>query len=563
MSSDEVNNRLLDSSDGKAEQDDSEQANELRKSVRIAPESTLSTVIPPEASIPAFNARRLTLETSDVLGKLPSALPSLTRHRQTISVEVSRNSSETNVRDESNVEEIEPKNESQTEASDKNETTMTTEDDENIPAHHTNDALTQQQIMAFKEAFDLFDNDGGGTIDEHELKETLQSVGIEIEESEIHDIMSRVDKDGDGAIDFDDFLNLMTNTEMFMEAFVSDHDPASEQPQQREKDVVLFDAVTEFVKKSALKDAHEIVGYYAKKYKKVVTPNTANKGAHVVGHYANGARLLGLSQRQFIQQMKKLLQGQTFENKQERDSPYAQPLQMSVIRSLTTSSTSKRKAPKKEKKKKLPVPPKPVLAGGLSMETQRLSESNPMSLLIRQLSTSQTATALPGANVDQSKRNEKIIPESIFKDPLQKKSSLAKPQEKIKCESKKKDEITRHKPGWVSQRNKMYDVVINIPPCYRNVQVDTLPKLRKKVDEIKGRFSNNIAKQKIERSLRHYKELDSRRIPSPVLYEQFKKVFCAYSSARTNNSTAVSCRQLGKASTLNDFQRGKSAPSRC
>ena len=55
-----------------------------------------------------------------------------------------------------------------------------------------------------------------------------------------------------------------------------------------------------------------------------------------------------------------------------------------------------------------------VLAGGLSMQTQRLSESNPMSLLIRQLSTSQTATALPGANVDQSKRNEKIIPEVVL-----------------------------------------------------------------------------------------------------------------------------------------------------
>merc|ERR1712168_997492 len=43
------------------------------------------------------------------------------------------------------------------------------------------EALTPDQIHAFKEAFDLFDNNGGGTIDAIELKSTLDSVRIEIE----------------------------------------------------------------------------------------------------------------------------------------------------------------------------------------------------------------------------------------------------------------------------------------------------------------------------------------------------------------------------------------------
>ena len=35
---------------------------------------------------------------------------------------------------------------------------------------------------------DLFDNNGGGTIDSAELKETLDSVGIEIDQEDIEDV---------------------------------------------------------------------------------------------------------------------------------------------------------------------------------------------------------------------------------------------------------------------------------------------------------------------------------------------------------------------------------------
>ena len=95
---------------------------------------------------------------------------------------------------------------------------------ESAALHHehmtpASEALTADQIQAFKEAFDLFDNNGGGTIDAAELKATLDSVGIDIETEDIEDVMKRMDEDGNGEIDFEEFLNLMTNTEMFLEAF--------------------------------------------------------------------------------------------------------------------------------------------------------------------------------------------------------------------------------------------------------------------------------------------------------------------------------------------------------
>ena len=72
--------------------------------------------------------------------------------------------------------------------------------------------------------------------------------------------------------------------------------------------VVLFDALTEFLKKQALKGANEIIGYYSKKYKTVHNYGTGQKGAHVVGHYADVARLVGLTENELYTQLKELKQ---------------------------------------------------------------------------------------------------------------------------------------------------------------------------------------------------------------------------------------------------------------
>ena len=39
--------------------------------------------------------------------------------------------------------------------------------------------LSEDEIMEIKEAFDLFDSDGGGTIDPAELKAAMTSLGFE------------------------------------------------------------------------------------------------------------------------------------------------------------------------------------------------------------------------------------------------------------------------------------------------------------------------------------------------------------------------------------------------
>ncbi|KAI9071335.1 hypothetical protein K1719_046714 [Acacia pycnantha] len=69
--------------------------------------------------------------------------------------------------------------------------------------------LTDDQISEFKEAFSLFDKDGDGYITTQELGIVMRSLGQNPTEAELQDIINEVDADGNGAIDFPEFLNLM------------------------------------------------------------------------------------------------------------------------------------------------------------------------------------------------------------------------------------------------------------------------------------------------------------------------------------------------------------------
>lgn len=70
--------------------------------------------------------------------------------------------------------------------------------------------LTDEQRQEIKEAFDLFDTDGTGTIDVKELKVAMRALGFEPKKEEIKKMIADIDREGSGTIDFADFLNMMT-----------------------------------------------------------------------------------------------------------------------------------------------------------------------------------------------------------------------------------------------------------------------------------------------------------------------------------------------------------------
>ena len=69
--------------------------------------------------------------------------------------------------------------------------------------------LSEEQIAEFKEAFSLFDKDGDGTITTKELGTVMRSLGQNPTEAELQDMINEVDADGNGTIDFPEFLTMM------------------------------------------------------------------------------------------------------------------------------------------------------------------------------------------------------------------------------------------------------------------------------------------------------------------------------------------------------------------
>lgn len=105
---------------------------------------------------------------------------------------------------------------------------------------------------AFREVFNLFDINGGGTIDANELDSALKSVDIRLTRQEIVDVLQVMDEDGNGEIDFAEFLTLMTSTEKYLATLRGD-DPSGEK-----EGSVFFTALTKFMQKSALSSLSEI-----------------------------------------------------------------------------------------------------------------------------------------------------------------------------------------------------------------------------------------------------------------------------------------------------------------
>ncbi|XP_067133449.1 uncharacterized protein [Centruroides vittatus] len=71
------------------------------------------------------------------------------------------------------------------------------------------DALTEERVSEFKEAFALFDREGKGHIPVSELGNLMRSLGYSPTEAEIQEIKEEIDPDGNGILQFPDFLVLM------------------------------------------------------------------------------------------------------------------------------------------------------------------------------------------------------------------------------------------------------------------------------------------------------------------------------------------------------------------
>ena len=71
------------------------------------------------------------------------------------------------------------------------------------------DQLIEEQIAEFKGSFSILDKDGDGAMTTEELGAVMRSLGQNPTEAELQDMINEVDADGNGTIDFLEFLSLM------------------------------------------------------------------------------------------------------------------------------------------------------------------------------------------------------------------------------------------------------------------------------------------------------------------------------------------------------------------
>ena len=70
--------------------------------------------------------------------------------------------------------------------------------------------LDEEQMEEIREAFNLFDTDASGSIDAKELKAAMRALGFQVKKAEIRKMIADIDKDASGAIEFDEFIEMMT-----------------------------------------------------------------------------------------------------------------------------------------------------------------------------------------------------------------------------------------------------------------------------------------------------------------------------------------------------------------
>ncbi|XP_010024216.1 calmodulin-like protein 11 [Eucalyptus grandis] len=79
-----------------------------------------------------------------------------------------------------------------------------------LMAHDIKEATDEEEEL--KEAFKVFDKDQDGYISPSELRHVMINLGEKLTEEEAQQMISEADLDGDGQVDFEEFVKLMSTT---------------------------------------------------------------------------------------------------------------------------------------------------------------------------------------------------------------------------------------------------------------------------------------------------------------------------------------------------------------
>jgi len=72
-----------------------------------------------------------------------------------------------------------------------------------VQGHAGEHGRSPDEMEEMRQAFRVFDIDGNGVIDEHELKTTMFNLGEDLSDQEVKQMIKLADRNGDGKIDYE------------------------------------------------------------------------------------------------------------------------------------------------------------------------------------------------------------------------------------------------------------------------------------------------------------------------------------------------------------------------
>ena len=77
--------------------------------------------------------------------------------------------------------------------------------------------IPEDKIAEYKEAFDMFDKDGSGTISANDITKIMKNFGYPISRKEVEGMVAEMDTSGSGELDFEEFVTLMEKQTQYID----------------------------------------------------------------------------------------------------------------------------------------------------------------------------------------------------------------------------------------------------------------------------------------------------------------------------------------------------------
>lgn len=79
-----------------------------------------------------------------------------------------------------------------------------------VPANYVRYGMNERDVLLYKEIFDMMDPKRKGVVSPNDFRATLQSLGIHISRSDLYNLFCDYDKDENGVLTFDDFIEAIS-----------------------------------------------------------------------------------------------------------------------------------------------------------------------------------------------------------------------------------------------------------------------------------------------------------------------------------------------------------------